>query len=103
MSKFLIAAVALLVSTGASAQSSGARQPAASARHAVLDNIIGRVQMDALIDTVVDVEVAPEGVSDTRASTGIAANIAGNTARSAHARRDVVDALDGPSALRTRG
>lgn len=60
MTKYSAIAAALLVSTNVSAQPLNARShPAASVRSvalphgAVLDNIIGRVQMDALIDTIV--------------------------------------------------
>ena len=98
MNKFLTAAAALLVSTGASAQSSNARHTGASVRHAVLDNIIDRVQMDALIDSVADVEVAPAPVR--AASASFAANVAGDTARSARVRRNDVNAL---MVLPTRG
>jgi hypothetical protein len=87
MSKILIAAAALLVSTGASAQSHGNRSADATPRHAVLDNIIGRVQMDALIDTVIDTDVAPVRVA----------------AKPARARRDVDYADVKPMAVRTRG
>jgi hypothetical protein len=100
MSKFLIAAAALLVSTGASAQSAKTSNGAA-ARHAVLANIIDRVQMDALIDTVVDVEVTPTRAADTT-SASLAANIVGDTARSSRVRRDRA-AADALIALPTRG
>ena len=99
MIKFLIAATALLVSTGVSAQSN-ARHTGASARHAVLDNIIDRVQMDALIDSVADVEVTPARAAAASASASLAANVAGDTARSTRMRRNEVDAL---IALPTRG
>lgn len=101
MTKYFAIAAALLVSTGASAQSLDARhhgaavRPAVAARHAVLDNIIGRVQMDALISTLVETEI----VAPTRLAADAVAS--GNTKLS-RPRRDVAYASAAPI-TRTRG
>ena len=63
--KYFIAAAALFASSGVSAKpldtigrAAAPVRMAAASRHAVLDNIIGRVQMDALIGTIVASDVA---------------------------------------------
>lgn len=76
--KFIAIAAALSISAGAAAQplKSGHQvsTSAAKARHAVLDNIISRVQMDALIKQVVAHNTVPAKGTDY-------ADAAGNTAR----------------------
>ena len=64
--KYLFVAAAICTSAGVSAQSPASHgraamtaPAAATAQHAVLDNIIGRVQMDALISTIVSSDVPP--------------------------------------------
>jgi hypothetical protein len=76
MLKYIIAAAALATSTGAIAQSTNTQQPAAKPRHAVLENIISRVQMDALISKVVatDVPVTPAKLTPARRSVVYAAS-----------------------------
>jgi len=102
MTKYFVIAAALFVSTGASAQSPGAgghgapNRPAASAHHAVLDNIIGRVQMDALIGTLVDTDAVTPTVL---ASDAVAS---GNT-RSIRQRREVAYASTTSTMQRSRG
>ena len=86
MIKYFIAAIALVAATSAAAQSpaSGraAAAPTAKQHHAVLENIIGRVQMDALITSIVASDVP---VANTKPSP---------------ARRTVVYAATAPVALR---
>ena len=95
--KYFAAAAAFLIASGASAQSPVARphQAGATARHAVLDNIMSRVQMDALIGTIVETEA--------QAPTRLAADAvaAGNT-RSVRERRAVAYAALTSPAVRER-
>lgn len=83
-----LAAATLFVATGASAQGPAAKVHGWTApRHGVIDNIVSRVQMDALIDSVVDSPVKVAAKHDwTVARTGdtdrgIEVAAVGNTAR----------------------
>jgi len=68
ITKFIAVAVGICISAGATAQPprtqpkiqrvAATPAPSAAARGAVIDNIIGRVQMDALIDTIVSSDSA---------------------------------------------
>ena len=75
MIKYFIAAIALVAATSAAAQSPTTRQPAAAAktRHAVLENIISRVQMDALITKIVATDVPVTAPSPARRTVVYAA------------------------------
>jgi len=86
MFKYVIAAIALVAATSAAAEAPTTRHavasPAAKSRHAVLENIISRVQMDALITRIV--------ATDTPVTT----------AKPSLARRTVVYAASAPVAMR---
>jgi len=69
MTKCFAIAAALFVSTGASAQPAGAHRHG-MAHPGVLANIMGRVQMDALINAIVDTDAAPTQLAADTAAVG---------------------------------
>ena len=77
MTKYIAIAAALLSSAAASARPLeathhvAASRSAAAGRHAALDEIMGRVQMDALIGTIVDTNaVAPARLASDAVASG---------------------------------
>jgi len=98
--KYFIAAAAILIGSCASAQSIGTHarssasaHVAAASRHAVLDNIMGRVQVDALISDIVETDaVAPARLASDAVASG--------DTKQTHRRRDV--AFAATTTARTR-